>query len=308
MKNKKYIFYCETTKDNRLSFPQNLLYSFLVYRSKKNNPPSINRIAENLGGNKRTIAKNLAILQSHHLADGTKALPPDAEHERWWRYKADADCWQDRFASFKLYLPTKALPLSHSAVISLIISLHKNENWVFSIGGLATMLFPALSQKSGKREMWRIVAELKERNLLNDWWDVKPDESLWRDAGFQQIESKLSDILPEEYEPVVFSSLDNLVASMDYCEDLMKKSNFARKQIHEHFQCVNKVPLDVMETYFLHFPKIFGWCEKITNENRINGKFSGASSIGLLTKKTADEFARMEAFAQRGLIRDYEPV
>ena len=167
MNNKKYIFYCETTKDNKLSFPQNVLYSFLVYRSKKHNPPSINCIAENLGGNKRTIAKNLGILQSHQLADGTKALSPDDQiMKAGGDIKVKQSDGKIGFASFKLYIPTKALPLSYSAVISLIMALHENEDWVFSIGGLATILFPALSKESGKREIRRIVCRVEAKETI----------------------------------------------------------------------------------------------------------------------------------------------
>ena len=143
---------------------------------------------------------------------------------------------------------------------------------------------------------------------MNDWWEVKPDKNLWRDVGFQKSERKLRDILPEDYQPVVYSSLQNLLARMDYCEELMAESTYSKKQILEHFECIKKVPLDLMESYFMHFPKIFEWCENITNENRVCGKFSGASSIGLLKKKTSEELARMDAFAQRRLIREYEPV
>ena len=204
--NKKYYFAVEPTKSCPLSFPARWLYSFLIFRTSLNKPAAEACIFRNCGFSNRAVKSYLGELREAGLVAETNghylASEPSAECWQWFVQKGNSEAlpWFQRFASYAVYVPNphQGLPLTHSAMLSLVWSLKHGSGWTtIRPAALATMLFPEMNRASAKRQINRAAKNLRDKGLLDHRWNVtvqKEHHHLWRDADHLANPRSRSDV------------------------------------------------------------------------------------------------------------------
>jgi biotin operon repressor len=342
--NKKYYFAVEPTKSCQLSFAARWVYSFLVFRTSLNKPASGACIFRNLGICNRAVKEYLGELRDAGLLaevnDYYLASDP-GEHWQWFVQKNNGENlpWFQRFATYAVYVPNphQKLPLTHSALLSLVWSLRHGSGWItIRPAGLATMLFPEMNRASAKRQINRAAKNLRDKGLLDDRWNVtvQPEHHhYWRDADHLANPRSRSDCGEDSLREYVLGSLKHngyecyycfpnnreLGMHLDRCEQAMKRAGYNQRQILDYWGDVVYEPgycnrlLALVEVFAgKGFMAVFKMAEEMTTENRISKGYVGIS-LGLLRKLTQYEMLTIKDMAAKknsngeSLLRYYEP-
>ena len=317
LKKKKYVFMVEPTKSCQLSFHARWVHSFLVYRVSFGKAASEDCICRNLNICNRAVKKYLSELRDAGLlvAERGRYLASDPrERWHWFVQKENSENlpWFERFGSYAVYVPKSGqkLPLMHSALLSLIYSLHNGKKWWhFNTTGLATMMFLAMKPSSAKRQVNRAAQNLRALGLLDDRWNLTMQErhhDLWRDAdklisrrsrsdvGYLSSREYVSNCM-KNFDCQFYSSKVQMGRDLDSHDLAMRNAGYNRKQIVEYWEEVLYDPqfCDALPDFVEMFIKkgflvAFQVAEDITKENRLGGTFSGIS-LGLLRQKSQQE-------------------
>ena len=227
----------------------------------------VRTMCRNLGICNRAVKKYIDELREAGLvaeANGHYvASEPSVECGQWFVQKGNADNppWHQRFASYAVYVPNphQGLPLTHSALLSLVWSLKHGSGWTtIRPAALATMLFPEMSRASAKRQINRAAKNLRDKGLMDHRWNITVEKEhyhLWRDAdhlanprsrsdgGLRSLRDLILDYL-EGYEcHQCFSCGRELGIHLDYIERMMKKAGYnhtARQNssgFHDRWDC-----------------------------------------------------------------------
>jgi hypothetical protein len=266
------------------------------------------------------------------------ASEPSAECWQWFIQKSNGEPlpWFRRFASYAVYVPTphQGLPLTHSALLSLVWSLRHGSGWYrIRPAGLATMLFPELKRASAKRQVNRAAKNLRDKGLLDEQWNVtveKEHHGLWRDADHLANPRSRSEVEGMTLRQYVVDALDGyqcrfffdnlyeMGMHMDRCERAMKQAGYNQRQILEYWDdliyepgyCHKHCPL--VEAFAHGFLTVFKVAEARTADNRIMKGYVGIS-LGFLRQLTRYELLTIKDLADRTnsngecLLRYYEP-
>jgi hypothetical protein len=341
--NKKYYFAVEPTKSCPLSFPERWLYSFLIFRTSLNKPAAEACIFRNCGFSNRAVKSYLGELRDAGLVAETNghyvASEPSVECWQWFVQKGNSEAlpWFQRFATYAVYVPNphQGLPLTHSAVLSLVWSLKHGSGWTtIRPAALATMLFPDMDRASAKRQINRAAKNLRDKGLLDGRWNItvqKEHHHLWRDAdhlanprsqsevGRKSLREYILDYL-ENYECYYcFSCAREMGIHLDYIERTMAKAGYNQRQILNYWEDLLFEPgycdrrLVFLELFAGRgFMQVFKLAEEMTAENRIAKGYVGIS-LGLLRRLTQYELLTIKDMAGKAnskgepLLRYYEP-
>ena len=343
LNNKKYYFMVEPTKACQMSFPARWVYSFLLFRTSVNKPAVEDCICRNLGLCNRAVKNYLSELREAKLLaeanDRYLASEPSEECRQWFVQKSNGESlpWFQRFASYAVYVPAphQGIPISHSALLSLLWSLRHGSGWrKIKTAGLATMLFPELQRPSAKRQVNRAAKNLRDKGLLDERWEVtiqKEHHHYWRDAdhlanprsrsdvGFFSLREYVLDNLGNYHCQFYFENLYAMGKHLDRYERLMKQAGYNQRQILDYWEDVIYEPVlcnrkcDLVEVFIAKgFLSIFETAEDQTKENRITKGYVGIS-LGFLCQLTQHELLAIRDLAGRNnsngesLLRLYEP-
>jgi hypothetical protein len=339
--NKKYYFFVEPTKSCLLSFSVRWIYSFLVFRTSLNKPASESCIVRNCGISNRAVKHYLNNLRDVDLL---------AEDNRYYLANEPGQCWEwfvlkrnseplpwfKRFATYAVYIPNprQKLPLSHSALLSLVYSLTQGGWNTIRTTGLATMLYPNLKRSSAKRQVNRAAKNLREKGLLGNDWEItiqKEHHRYWRDAdhlinprsrsdvGYVSLRKYVVDILKDYQCQYFFDDLWEMGNHLDRCEEAMRLAGYNQQQILQYWNDVIYAPSYCdrkgrwLEVFIAKaFLSVFKTAEDLTKENRITKGYVGIS-LGLLRKLTEYEMLTFRDLANKrnaeggSLLRNYEP-
>jgi hypothetical protein len=327
-----------------LSFSARWVYSFLVFRTSLNKPASEDCICRNLGTCNRAIkhylqelqgAALLAEVDKHYLAN------EPGEHREWFVQKSNAKNlpWFQQFASYAVYVPNahQGLPLTHSALLSLVWSLKHGSGWLkIRTAGLVTMLFPDLSRPSAKRQVNRAAKNLRDKGLLDDQWNVTIQQEhhrYWRDAdqlvnprsrsdvGYVSLREYVTGSLGNYQCQYFFENLCHMGRHLDLCEQAMKQAGYNEAQILQYWEEVMCDPAfcnrkcRYVEVFAARgFMEVFKLAERMTSENRIAKGYIGIS-LGFLRKLSQYEMLAIKDLdtktdstgASGSLLLCYEP-
>jgi hypothetical protein len=316
---KKYYFLIEANKSCQVSFTARWVYSFLVFRASLSKPASGACIVRNCGLSNRGSKKYLSELRKANLLAEREgyylAREPSSECWPWFITKGNASLlpWFHRFASFAVYVPNphQGLPLSHSAMLSLVWSLRHGSGWItIRPSALATMLFPDMNRTSAKRQVNRAAKNLREKGLLDDSWNVTIEEThhhYWRDADQLVNPRSRSDVEMESLREYVLACLGDRASEhffrsrfelgmrLEQHEHVMRHAGYNQRQILEYWRDViyegsycGKRAL-MLEAFIARgFTPVFKAAEEMTAENRIARSYVGIS-LGLLRRLTQYE-------------------
>jgi hypothetical protein len=341
--NKKYYFSLEPTKSCPLSFPGRWLYSFLVFRTSLNKPAAEACIFHNCGFSNRGTKTYLSELREAGLLAETNghylASEPSEECRLWFVQKGNSEAlpWFQRFASYAVYVPNphQGLPLTHSAMLSLVWSLKHGSGWTtIRPAALATMMFPDMNRTSAKRQINRAAKNLRDKGLLDDRWNVTVQAEhhhLWRDADHLANPRSRSDVGLLSLREFVFATLGGyechlcfanqreMGMQLDRCERVMKLAAYSQRQILDYWEDILFEPgfcdrtLSFLEVFVGRgFMPVFKMAEDMTKENRITKGYVGIS-LGLLRKLSQYELLTIKDMAGKTnskgelLLRYYEP-
>ena len=342
LEDKKYYFMIEPTKSCRLSFSARWLYSFLVYRSSLNKPAAEACMVRNPAICNRAVKKYLGELRDAGLLAEVNgnylASEPATEMWSWFVRKGNAGAlpWFRQFATYAVYVPNprQGMPLSHSALLSLVWSLRHGSGWQkIRPAALATMLFPEMHRDSAKRQINRAARSLREKGLLDDGWNVTVQEAhfhYWRDADHflnprsrtevdqGSLRTYVVGCMEKVFPAMLFHSIYTFGMHIERCEQLMKKAGYNQRQIIDFWDEVifeadycNKM-VGVVEAFAKGFPTLLKVAEEITADNRISRGYVGIS-LGLLRKLSKYECLKIKDMAAKknsngeSLLKYYEP-
>ena len=343
LKDKKYYFLLDATKSCPLSFAARWTYSFLVFRTSANKPAAEICICRNLGVSNRAVKNNLAELREAGLLAEVNnrylASEPSADRWQWFVQKDNAEAlpWFQKFAYNPVYVPNshQGMPLTHSALLSLLWSLQQRNGWRIRASGLATMLFPNLKRESRKREVNRGIENLRKKGLLDECGKVTIEEKhhhLWRDAdhlanprsrsdvGYASLRELVVDALADaSYQCKIFKDLQGLGKRLEEYEHFMKIAGYSQPLILDYWHEVVFAPgycycqCRPLEAFVAKgFMPVFNIAEERTSRNRISGSYTGIS-LGFLRKMTQYELLTIKDMDARtnsngeSLLRYYEP-
>jgi hypothetical protein len=300
-------------------------------------------MCRNLGICNRAVKGYLGELREAGLVAETNghyvASEPSAEHWQWFVQKGNTQNlpWQQRFASYAVYVPNphQGLPLTHSALLSLVWSLQHGSGWTtIRPAALATMLFPEMNRASAKRQVNRAAKNLRDKGLMDCRWNItvrQEHQHLWRDAdhlanprsrsevGLRSLRDLILDYL-EGYEyQHYFSCGRELGIHLDCIERSMKKAGYNQLQLLEYWNDVVFEPgycdrrLEYLEVFAGRgFMPVFKLAEEMTAENRIGKGYMGIS-LGLLRRLSQYELLKIKDMAGKTnskgepLLKYYEP-
>jgi hypothetical protein len=292
-----------------------------------------NRGAKSYLGELR-VAGLVAETNGHYLAS-----EPSAECWQWFVQKGNSEAlpWFQRYASYAVYVPNphQGLPLTHSAMLSLVWSLKHGSGWTtIRPAALATMLFPDMNRASAKRQINRAAKNLRDKGLLDHRWNVtvqKEHYHLWRDADHLANPRSRSDVEYASLREKVLDSLDGyechicfenqreMGMHIDRYERVMKMAGYNHRQIMDYWYDVIFGPsycdyrLRFLEAFVGRgFMQVFKLAEDMTAENRITKGYLGIS-LGLLRRLTQYELLTIKDMSGKtnskgeSLLRYYEP-
>ena len=272
--------------------------------------------------------------QQSHLAS-----EPSPDRWQWFVQKDNAEAlpWFQKFAYNPVYVPNahQGMPLTHSALLSLLWSLQQRNGWKIRASGLATMLFPNLKRESRKREVNRGIENLRKKGLLDECGKVTIEEKhhhLWRDAdhlanprsrsdvGYASLRELVVDALADaSYQCKIFKDLQGLGKRLEEYEHFMKIAGYSQPLILDYWHEVVFAPgycycqCRPLEAFVAKgFMPVFNIAEERTSRNRISGSYTGIS-LGFLRKMTQYELLTIKDMDARtnsngeSLLRYYEP-
>jgi predicted transcriptional regulator len=308
---KRYVPLIATTKKCPLTYSQRMVYSYLVYRLRKDQVATKAKVVKVLRLDKRAVANALVALEGLGLVIKEqvwyRAAQPNESQRQWLASNRRTDVpWSRRFATYPLITPRKAgLSTKTNALLWLLYSLAPKYGRpvVLSqhLAGLAVML--NMSQKGVKQGVERLVRlglieQFDTTFLLKQpttetlaLWEDRP---VRRETAFKMpIKLRLPD---DTTDPDYERKRDDIITineTLDYHGRLMRKADCSENDIKEFWTYVINNTFDTTQLWeyaVCNFESAFKSCAE---QHRANG-YSG-SPMKLLWMKVKDQFQQAES-------------
>ena len=303
---KRYVPMVVSTKKCSLQYHQRLVYSFLVYRLRKDQATTKAKIETTLRLDKGTVVNALTALTNVGLAikEGGqyRAVEPNDTHQGWFASNGRTDVpWNRQLATYVVLRPKKSSGLSTktNALLWLLYSLAPKYGTPVVLGqhlaGLAVML--KMSRKGVKQGIARLenmglVERVGTTFLLKQptpealaLWEDRP---IQHNTAFKPLQLRLpEDTTDPDYE----STRDNCLIineRIDHFSRMMLKAACPEQEIKEFWKYVITNTLDITQLWEYAVCDFEGTFKVCAEQHRGNG-YSGPP-MKLLWKKTKERF------------------
>lgn len=253
---KRYVPVIVATKQCPLEYHERLVYSYLVYRLRRDQTATRAKIVKTLRHDKKAVMKALGTLAAHDVISEDHgqyhAKEPAEPQKNWFASNRRTDVpWHRQFATYPVLHPKKGSPLSTktNAVLWLLYSLARKygKPVVFNqkIAGLANML--NMSEKGVKQGIdrlakWGLVERggttflLKEPSAqVLELWETRP---ILPTTPFTVVQLKLpADTTDPDYERTM-DDVRTINERIDHHSRMMLKAECPEKEIHEYWRYV----------------------------------------------------------------------
>lgn len=305
---KRYVPVIVSTKKCPLTYHQRLVYSYLVYRLRKDQAATKAKIVKVLRLAGKTVADGLIELERLSLTvkeqKWYRAVEPDESQKEWFASNRRTDVpWNRQFATYAVLQPKKASGLSTktNAILWLLYSLAPKYGRPVVLGqylaGLAAML--KMSGKGVKQgvehlEELKLVERISTTFLLKQ--PTPESLALWEDRPVRQEKAfSLAGVLNlsiknlDPNDPEAARKKDDLATINEFLDRhglMMQKAGCPPGDIIEYWGYVIKNSnLDELWDYAVNFEGAF---KHYGEQHRANG-YSG-SPMKLLWIKIKEHF------------------
>jgi Mn-dependent DtxR family transcriptional regulator len=253
---KRYVPVIVAKKECPLEYHQRLVYSYLVYRLRKDQTATRAKIGKTLRLDKKAVKKTLKALADHKLASEEReqytALVPAEGQAKWFASNGRTDePWHRRFATYPVLRPKNNSKISTktNAVLWLLYSLARKHGKPAVLGqaiaGLATLL--NMSERGVKQGIdrlaaWGLVERIGTTFLLKEptpdilkLWETRP---ILPTTPFSPPKVTL---LTEKTDPDYESHRDMVLdinERIDHHSRMMLKADCPEKDIKEYWRYV----------------------------------------------------------------------
>lgn len=286
---KRYVLMLVCTKKCSLTYHQRLVYSYLVYRLRKDQSATKAKIEKALRLDKGTVVNALTELTNVGLATREReqywAAKPNTAQKGWFASNGRMDVpWNRQFATYVVLRPKKSSGLSTktNALLWLLYSLAPKygKPVVFGqhLAGLAVML--KMSQKGVKQGIARLetmglIERVGTTFLLKQptpealaFWEDRPVQ---HNTAFKPLQLRLpEDTTDPDYE----STRDNFLTineRIDHFSRMMLKAACPEQEIKEFWKYVIKNTLDITQLWEYAVCDFEGAFKVCAEQHRGNG-------------------------------------
>ena len=253
---KRYVPVVVAKKQCPLTYHHRLVYSYLVYRLRKDQMATKVKIEKALRLDKKAVVKAITALTVHNLlADDQgqyRAKEPDETQREWFASNGRTDvAWNRQFATYLVLRPKKGSKIATktNALLWLLYSLaHKHGKPAVlnqKIAGLAVML--NMSQRGVKQGIdrlteWGLVERVGTTFLLKEpttealaLWETRPVQPT---TPFKPVRLKLpDDTTAPDFEDRK-ANVQTINERIDHHSRMMLKAECPEKDIHEYWRYV----------------------------------------------------------------------
>lgn len=305
---KRYVLVIVSTKKCLLTYHQRLVYSYLVYRLRKDQMATTLKIEKALRLDKKAVVKAVAALMSHKLVAEEmgqyRAEKPDKDQKTWFASNGRTDEeWHRQFATYSVLRPRKGSMISTktNAVLWLLYSLAKKygKPAVFNqkIAGLATLL--NMSEKGVKQASdWLAKNGLVERIgttfLLKEptdetlkLWETRPIQPT---TPFTPVKLKLPEDKTDPNYERKRDEIQDINERIDHYSRMMLRANCPEREIKEYWLYVIKNTLTDEQLWEYVVCDFEGAFKLHSKEHLANG-YHG-SPMKLLMMKVKERFPK----------------
>jgi DNA-binding MarR family transcriptional regulator len=310
---KRYVLMLVCTKKCSLTYHQRLVYSYLVYRLRKDQSATKAKVAKALRLDKGTVVNALTELTNVGLAaeeqEQYSAVEPNAAQKEWFASNRRTDVpWHRQLATYVVLRPKKSSGLSTktNALLWLLYSLAPKYGTPVVLdqylAGLAVML------KMSERGVKQGITRLENMGLVERFgttfvlkqptpealalWEDRP---IQHDTAFKPLQLRLpEDTTNPDYE----GTRDNVVTineRLDHFSRMMWKAGCPEQEIREFWTYVITNTLSLTQLWEYAVCDFEGTFKVCAEQHRRNG-YRG-HPMKLLWMKTKERFPERAANA-----------